>query len=159
MYVSLLDRRGFPLWFNHDVPDHDAFKNHSFLDDVHPDDLARIEAAFARTIIRQEEVEYNVRCIVDGRETVFHARLYPIEGEPAVICLSTVLEDKRLTEAEIEVVNLLAQDHTIKEIASITHRSESAIDARVKSLKTKLGMTTLHGVVAEAMRLRLTETG
>jgi DNA-binding CsgD family transcriptional regulator len=55
----------------------------------------------------------------------------------------------KLTPKEIEVLNLLSQDKTAKEIASINQRSVYTINAQIKSAKLKLGCSTDHGAVAK----------
>lgn len=61
----------------------------------------------------------------------------------------------RFTDAERELLRLLAEDHNIKDVATTVDRSESAIDARIRGLKTKMGKHTLYGLVAAAIRARL----
>ena len=50
------------------------------------------------------------------------------------------------------MLRLLCEDHTLKEIAGAMHRSESAIDTKIKTLKEKLGRKTLAGLAAFALR-------
>lgn len=55
----------------------------------------------------------------------------------------------KLTPKEIEVLNLLSQDKTAKEIANINQRSVYTINAQIKSAKLKLGCRTALGAVAK----------
>ncbi len=80
--------------------------------------------------------------------------VYPLDhGELAGLSLSTILPDNYfdLTEDDLTLLRLLVADKGLKEIATEMDRSASATDARVKSLKKKLGCKTSAGLAAKAV--------
>lgn len=51
-----------------------------------------------------------------------------------------------------EILKLLAQDASLKEVSQKLFLSESAIDSRIRKLKTKLGVENIGGLVATAIQ-------
>jgi len=60
----------------------------------------------------------------------------------------------KLTPKEIEIMELLCQDKTAKQISDIQHRSIHTINAQIKSAKLKLGCSTDHGAVAKILAMK-----
>ena len=58
----------------------------------------------------------------------------------------------KLTEREIEVLHLLSQDNNLREIAKLMNIGYDGVNFHVGNAKVKLGVTTLQGLVAKAMR-------
>jgi DNA-binding NarL/FixJ family response regulator len=59
-------------------------------------------------------------------------------------------QKKTLTRRQKEVVEYIARDYIIKEIASELQLSEQAIHDRLDRAKDRLGVSTLPGLVAAA---------
>lgn len=57
-----------------------------------------------------------------------------------------------IAESDKELLQLLYDDFTLKEAARKMLLSESAIDAKVKKLKAKLGVRNIGGLVAESIK-------
>jgi len=55
----------------------------------------------------------------------------------------------KLTVRESQILTLLSQDRTVKQIANLSGRSIHTINAQIKSAKLKLCCFTDHGLVAK----------
>jgi two-component system, NarL family, response regulator NreC len=62
-----------------------------------------------------------------------------------------------LTDREREVLQLVAEERTVKEIASMLHLSPKTVHAHREHVMTKLGIFTVAGLTKYALRHRLTE--
>lgn len=163
IYVALADRRARLLWAN-TFPDQSLLDSEKpFFDFIHPDDLQRVKDAFARCVIHGEIVDLSIRALhyspqsTELTYSTYQARYYPcdIQHAPhvaAVIVSHVVPSGVELSDTDREVLKGLMDDKTIKEIADHLDKSQSTIDSRVKTLKDKLGVQTLPGLVASAMR-------
>lgn len=166
-FITLVDRRGRILWTNQfPYARYVWFYGEPIFNFIpEPDEAGRVREAFAACVVQGESVDLDVSATLvkspddpDDREHVtYQCRYYPadIESVPRVasVILSHVIPaGVSLSEADKEVLKGLMDDKTIKEIADALDKAPSTIDARVKSLKDKLGVQTLPGLVAAAMR-------
>lgn len=91
----------------------------------------------------------------EGPPVRWKVRLHPCPDLPVVaaVGICSLLPDnyKDFTQDDRELVQYLADDMSLKEIAAKLNRSESAIDSRIKILKDKLGVRNLAGLVASAL--------
>lgn len=125
--------------------------------------------------VRNEITAITGRCFVGG-ETVgyvsesgpwppgsskvhlWRVTMLPVDSQAmpntAGVVMGTILPDSypEINDDEKQVLSSLADDYSLKEIAAMMHRSESAIDSKIKSLKMKLGCKTIGGLVAKAVR-------
>lgn len=78
-------------------------------------------------------------------------------GELAGISITTILPESHeaVVDDDRTMLRLMAADMPLKDIAHEMNRSKSAIDARIKSLKTKLRCQTIGGLVALAIQCAL----
>lgn len=78
-------------------------------------------------------------------------------GELACIVLATIVPCtvRQLSLDDLSVLRLMAKDKPLKDIAHAMNRSKSAIDARIKCIKSKLNCQTIGGLVAFAMQSAL----
>jgi DNA-binding CsgD family transcriptional regulator len=165
-FVGLADRRARFLWANQfpDEPDVWYYKR-PFFEDVHPDDVDQVKVAFAKCVIEGQTVDFVAKAVLyeqakeqtEKRYRKFQVRLYPcdIEATPyiAAVMVNHVIPDGvEFNETDMNVLKGLMDDKTIKEIADQMEKSQSTIETRIKGLKDKLGVETLPGLVASAMR-------
>jgi DNA-binding NarL/FixJ family response regulator len=111
------------------------------------------EAIYATVV---EGMSREIRLKIDGIR--LNCELHPLDLDPAVIFLRAAemqLNGEDFSEEDIHVLRSLANDQTINEIGAAMSKSASAIDARIRKLKMRLGVTTLPGLAAKAIRARL----
>ena len=160
-FIKLLDRRGRLLWISDQI---DPTKwDKPMLEYAHDEDRAAVEENFSRCVVKGESVGFAARwyCPIIDATIWCWSRIHPSEplvpSAVAAILVQSILPDtwNQFTDADKELLKLLADDHSIKDVATTVDRSESAIDARIRGLKSKMGKHTLHGLVAAAIRARL----
>jgi DNA-binding NarL/FixJ family response regulator len=166
IFVGLVDRRGRFLWANQFPDDPDVwYYKEPFFAHIHPDDVERCKAAFARCVIEGETVDIICRAILyetaeeqaEKKYLTFQARFHPcdIEAAPQIACVlvdHVIPDGVEFSETDMSVLKGLMDDKSIKEIADMLDKSASAIETRIKNLKDKLGVETLPGLVASVMR-------
>lgn len=59
---------------------------------------------------------------------------------------------ERLTDRELEILGLVADDNTDKEVASELGLSAQSVQSHMKHIRRKLGVCTRAGAVARALR-------
>lgn len=157
LYILLMDSRGRVLWALSER-EH-PIQGRVLSDLVFEDDRERVEECLARCIIKGEVVEFTARWHDHYSDAVGWtlSLLRPIDpplANVAALSIHKVLpaNHNEFSNSDRELLGLLADDHNIKDAANTVDRSESAIDARIKNLKSKLGKHTLPGLVAAAIR-------
>ena len=70
-----------------------------------------------------------------------------------------VMPEEKLTLREREVLQLLAEEHSIKEIAAMLNISDRTVDSHKRKAMEKLGIYTLVGLIKYAIRNKLTTLG
>lgn len=60
-------------------------------------------------------------------------------------------------DKEVMIVGLLAEDHTVTEIASKQNMKVRGLEGTVAAMKRKIGCKTIHGLVAYFLRNGLIE--
>lgn len=65
--------------------------------------------------------------------------------------------ENKLTPRELEILKLLAKEHTSKEIAEMLGISNSTIDGYRKRICMKLGVKTSIGAVVRGIKMGLIE--
>ena len=70
-----------------------------------------------------------------------------------------VMPEEKLTLQEREVLQLLAEEHSIKEIAAMLNISDRTVDSHKRKAMEKLGIHTLAGLIKYAIRNNLTTLG
>lgn len=145
--VILLDAHGRIVW-----PESDQGR---FIETVASDYRANVAELLCGVILEEKTAEIN---FLETSSGWCCARLQPTDLLGVSVCLIVADLPTNFLEfgdQDLQLLRLLAEDHSIKEIAELMQRSQSAIDARIKSLKEKLGRETLHGLVAAAIKSRL----
>ncbi|MCB0297049.1 MAG: response regulator transcription factor [Calditrichaeota bacterium] len=69
------------------------------------------------------------------------------------------MPEEKLTLREREVLQLLAEEHSIKEIAAMLNISDRTVDSHKRKAMEKLGIHTLAGLIKYAIRNNLTTLG
>lgn len=159
--IVLFDHRGRTQWSSA-LEEDDDLLGRDFFESVEEEDRGRIKQLYAKCIIEGHRVEYITNGVHAGRREEgpmcpFHVTLFPLSAVPgsAVCGVVRVIPSWELDEQDLKLIQLAADDHPIKEIAALMHRSVAAIETRIRNLKNKTGKTTLTGVVAEAFRRNL----
>jgi hypothetical protein len=160
LFIKLLDRRGRILWINNQIDR--SLWDKPYVEYAVEEDRKLVEESFTRCVVFGETVEFAARwyCPISNTNGWWLTQIQAVEsgmGDLAAILVQTQLPENftEFNEADRELLSLLADDHNIKDAATTVDRSESAIDARIRGLKTKTGKNTLHGLVAAAVRGRL----
>ncbi|MCB0316955.1 MAG: response regulator transcription factor [Calditrichaeota bacterium] len=66
------------------------------------------------------------------------------------------MPEEKLTLREREVLQLLAEEHSVKEIAAMLNISDRTVDSHKRKAMEKLGIYTLVGLIKYAIRNKLT---
>lgn len=156
--VLMIDSRGRALWnslepFSPDEPT-------LIIDQVPADCRRQVLENLSRCIVSGEITEYltlgNTPRVDPGASENWHVVLYPandrLPGVAAVaVCRVLPTNHGEITQEDKDLIRLLCDDYTLKEIATRMFLSESAIDTRIKHLKGKLGVKNIGGLVASAL--------
>jgi DNA-binding CsgD family transcriptional regulator len=162
VFVKLVDRQSTVLW----VGGYDyAHWNKPLLDYVDGEDKRRVESLFADVIIRGQVVEFVARwsCPMTELGSIWTlTRIMPVGNVQRIQAIAAVVVQQVLPDNFTEfnandrqLLGMLAEDRSVREVADKLDRSESAIDMRIRALKGKLGVTTLHGLVAAGFNCNL----
>lgn len=150
LYIKLLDSRGNIIWANDDL----KRKHEKLLDYTVDEDRQKFHDIFSRCVVDGEVAEVVCRHNCSDPPVWAKHTFFPMQyGIIACVAASRVLPGSypEIQDAEKEVLSLLAQDSPIQAIARALERSPSTIDSRLRSIKSKLGTDTLHGLVAKAI--------
>ncbi len=111
--------------------------------------------------ITQEELIRNIKIVYSGgsyiQPSLARKVLRELAGEGSKTSSSTKSSIKTLSEREIEVLQLVADGKSNKEIASILTISEKTVKAHLRSIFRKLEVGDRAQAVATAMRRGLVE--
>lgn len=157
--IYLLDKRSRNLWGSVDpLNKAGSFVGKSVHDFYKPATAAAIMRITSECIIDGKEVAYVARTDRTEDQALWRVTILPADSpslpNTSAVAICTMLPDNyfEITEDEKIVLGLLADDYTLKQIAGKMHRSQSAIDSKIKSLKTKMDCRTIGGLVAKAVR-------
>ena len=159
-FFNVFDKRARWVWTSLDPTGERGLAGFPVMD-LYPEEVR--DAAWQKIsawLVNGEGGAYTVRALdwpKDGPDRLVNVKvtLLPFDhGDCAGISIATVLPDNyhEITDDDRAVLRLMADDHSLREIAQKLHRSESAIDGRVKALKEKLNCNTIGGLVATALR-------
>jgi len=71
----------------------------------------------------------------------------PDEGFEGLCSPSPVIGDIKLNRTEIELMSLVANDKSVKEIANLRHRSIHTVESQVKSIRAKLSSKSVAAAI------------
>lgn len=74
------------------------------------------------------------------------------------LCSIATVGDARLSKVEVQDLQLVAQDKSVKEIASIRNRSRHTIEAEARSIREKLKVCSIAAAAALATSLGIVRT-
>lgn len=156
--IALIDKNGCCVWNNKDPMNASGRLGNPVLDSVPPEDRAKVREALGHCLLEQQVVQYTVRGHYLGGELVtWRVTLLPIpmrsEGTVACCAISYVVPDNYLlfTDEDREVLRCLARDMTLRDVAEQMHRSPTAVDNKIKTLKERLNVHNIGGLVAAAI--------
>jgi DNA-binding CsgD family transcriptional regulator len=159
--VGLIDKHGRLIWLSDDPFNKAGLAGSAIAENVIVPDRDRIVDALGRCFFKNEIVEYQVTgrpspSIGGEHPVTWNVRLLPVKsgGEIAGCCLCRPLPEyhTEINDDERQMVKLMCEDKGLKEIAQVMFLSESAIDSKVRQLKDKLGVNTIGGLVATALK-------
>ncbi|MGE0824848.1 MAG: response regulator [Candidatus Binatia bacterium] len=126
-----------------------------------------VEAGAAGYLVKtaaREELEAALRTVVQGRTYLSPAiashvtnHLRRLRGQEPGTSVATSTE-KPLRTSERELLQLIAEGYTAKEIAPRLHLSQKAIESRRARLMDRLDIHDLPGLIRYAIRLGLIDT-
>lgn len=163
LIISLHDSRARVLWTSDDPHNVNQHAGMSAFDLHSPEDQHRVREAVSKCFLDGESVAY----IADAgkwpptddeqpskwRVTLLPASSSTIPGLAGVAVGSKLPTNyPEITEDEKALLRLLADDCSHKEIAATIHRSESAVDSKIRALKDKLGCKGIGGLVGKALQ-------
>ena len=159
--VALIDKHGRCIWNNLDPEIADnGTGGTAILDTVVPAERSKVRDALSHCILEGQTIRYTVEADSarnNGQVVFWYVTLIPVpmrnDGSVAACAICYVIPHnyKDITAEDRVILRHLAKDKAVKEIAIILHRSTTAIDARMKSLKAKLGASNIGGLVAIAL--------
>lgn len=156
--LVLIGTRGRIVWLSMDAP---HLIGLPFYEPIHEDDRHIAIDALKTASVDGQTVRYSVRAphaLPPNDVLAWDAVMFPVDREGIIACVAcwTIPHNHGdFSVDEIEVLRLMAQDCTLKQIARKVNRSESAIDGRIKVLKEKLKVNTLPGLVASAISMHI----
>lgn len=163
--LMLLDHRGRILWSSdHPTDSKPPFYGVSVCSLINESDRDDCERIISGCIVYNRPAQFVLRAevpprsVLDKDSTNIRFTFLPADTAPVAMCLiASILPSNydQFSDEDRQVLGLLAQDQSLKEIATKMDRSRSAIDSRIKSLKEKLRQRGIGGLVAAAIRLRL----
>jgi len=157
--VCLVDKRGRVVWRSSDPLDENERAGSIISEDVVDDDRPTILDALSRCFFQEETVSYTVtgrpEISPEKRPSTWQVQLMPIHGwgELSGCCVCRMLPEyhAEIKDDERTMLTLLCEDKTLKEIAQAMYLSESAIDSKIRTLKDKMGVRNIGGLVSEAI--------
>lgn len=156
--IALIDKHGCCVWNNKDPMNESGRHGIPVLDSVPEEDRAKVREALSHCLLESKTVQYSVRGQYLGGEMVmWRVSLLPIPmgNQGTIVCcaISNVIPDNHesFTAEDRELLRHLANDMTLRDLGEIMHRSPTAIDTRIKSLKEKLNVHNIGGLVASAI--------
>lgn len=111
--------------------------------------------AIAQVAMREEKSRVCVTFTHGTRPCDYVLEMHPVGGRQDTIVMMFGFarpSADNITHLDREVLFLLVQDCTVKRISELLGRSEAAIAVRIKRLKQRTGRTTLHGLLAYAIK-------
>ena len=159
LFIALVDGHGRALWSSRDPGNEAGHVGQSILDVVVEDEREKALQAISRCLLEGQTVGYVVtmstnQLLEKWRVTLMPARYHEV-GLAVAVCSHLPENYAEFTEGDKEMLVGLCADKSLREIAVEMHRSESAIDSKIKALKAKLGCKTIGGLVATALRSRV----
>lgn len=153
LFIALVDGHGRAVWSSNDPDNKVGYVGQSILDVVVVEDREMAKNALSQCLLDGKTVGYTVNLDGDQKQP-WRVTLMPIPSMGSALAVCSLLPNNypNITAEDKNLLAGLGQDMTLKEIARRMHRSESAIDSKIKSLKDKLGCKTLPGLVAMALQ-------
>lgn len=78
----------------------------------------------------------------------------PDEGFPG-LCSLPKIGDVELSRSEIKVLQLLANDYSVKEVANVRHRSPHTVGTQDRTIRKKFNVRSTSAAIAIAARERI----
>ncbi len=158
-FINVIDKRAHFRWTSLDPTNQHGYVGQSIIDLYPPDVRDDAFERMSQWLLNGHSDSWIVQAYDFPRSTPdkivnVKVTVYPFDhGEMAGVSLVTVLPANYfdLTEDDFKLLKLLVADNSLKEIAAAMDRSASAIDARIKSIKEKLGCKSIAGLAAKAV--------
>lgn len=102
-----------------------------------------------------EQLVDTVRTVSDGHSYLAPELVDRVRNQFAVLSKIAVRAELGITELELEIIGLMAEGASNREIAEALHWSESTVKRKIENVFSKLQVTNRIQAVAEAIRLGL----
>lgn len=102
-----------------------------------------------------EQLVNTVRTVSDGNSYLAPELVNRVRNQFAVLSKIAVRAELGITELELEIIGLMAEGASNREIAEALHWSESTVKRKIENVFSKLQVTNRIQAVAEAIRLGL----
>lgn len=166
LFVTLHDKRTRILWMSDDPTNERGMVGSSLINLWPTEEYDKLQWAINSCFMRSEPIGLTVRLSggvrwritmipVDSTQMAGDARvdLNALAPGVSVIAIGSRLPEnyEEIGADEKDLLRMLCDDCTLKQIASKMLLSESAIDAKIKKLKQKLDVHNIGGLVAAAI--------
>ncbi len=163
LIVGLHDAKSRLLWTSDDPTNSRQAAGASVFDFYPPEEQDKLRVVIAKCFLDGEEVGHVANAGSwppgpEGRPAKWRITYLPISVPScpgiAGMGFGSRLPDNydEITEDDKILLRLLADDLSHKEISAEIHRSESAVDAKIRALKDKLGCKGIGGLVGKALQ-------
>ncbi len=128
-------------------------KQRGFVDDV----IERGGDGYLLKSTTKEELITSIHQVVKGETYIDTSICVPVQsGEidytQSPIAREQFLKEHKLTRREVDVISLIAQSYTSKEIANLLHISEFTVKTHRRNLKKKLHLSKTSDIVRFALQ-------
>lgn len=166
-FVFLLDSRGRVRWASRGTPKggrEDSIVGESVAERLPDTERQKFQAALARAVVDGVETTMHIKAPqpTGNREKLveWDVEMIPVDSQHmhgvACVLLATFTDaPERLTPMDTAVLRMLSKSFSLKDIASSTYRSKSAVDAQIRKLKKRLDCQTIGGLVKAALAKRI----
>jgi DNA-binding CsgD family transcriptional regulator len=121
-----------------------------------PENQELLKAALADILLHDDPVEFEMSSVTNGNVEHWHMRLTLIRSPlRSILCMATQRFDGAnvtLTSQQRQMLDLLASDLSVAEVAKAMDVTENALHHRLGTLRKKFGVHTNHGLMVAAGR-------
>ena len=149
-YITICDWHGIVKWIGGTgsvLKEGDTVWDH-----LGDDSQEQAKVTFARVVSLREKAVIELE---NARGNYFRAWIWPLDSPEMAVCILSVALPKslqELTPREREILNLMSQSKSIKEIAANFDVSFSTVHTHLRRVRKKLNLTSSDSLYAYAIR-------
>ena len=112
-----------------------------------------------QAILLDKSVEFEATMTDHAKTRGYKIRVEPIRvpGHAQLIAIATPIAEHDLTESEVQIARMVANDYTQKEIADRLDLSVSTVGSHCTNIRKKLGVKGTAGITKFMMRAELVD--